>query len=37
MDSGKHLSGNHVVTVINGNYYDAWDSGGEVPIAYWTK
>lgn len=34
MDSGQ-LQGNHVVTVVDGNYYDAWDSGGEVPIYYW--
>lgn len=27
----------HVVTVIDGNYYDAWDSGDEVPIYYWRK
>ena len=30
-------TGTHVVTVINGNYYDAWDSGNEVPIYYWEK
>ncbi len=30
-------TGNHVVTVINGDYYDAWDSGDEVPIYYWVK
>lgn len=30
-------TGNHVVTVINGDYYDAWDSGNEVPIYYWVK
>lgn len=28
-------TGNHVVTVIDGNYYDAWDSGSEVPAYYW--
>lgn len=27
----------HVVTVINGNYYDAWDSGKEIPDFYWRK
>lgn len=26
----------HVVAVENGNYYDTWDSGGEVPLYYWT-
>ena len=27
----------HVVCVIDGCYYDTWDSGGEVPIYYWAK
>lgn len=27
----------HVVTVVDGNYYDTWDSGNEMPIYYWTK
>ena len=26
----------HVVAVINGDYYDTWDSGNEVPLYYWT-
>lgn len=30
-------TGSHVVAVINGDYYDSWDSGDEVPIYYWTK
>lgn len=29
--------GSHVVTVIDGNYYDIWDSGNEVPTYYWRK
>lgn len=29
--------GTHVVTVDNGNYYDSWDSGNEIPIYYFTK
>jgi hypothetical protein len=29
--------GGHVVTVIDGNYYDAWDSGAEMPLYVWTK
>ena len=35
---GKFLlaTGSHVVTVVDGNYYDAWDSGDEVPIYYWS-
>lgn len=27
----------HVVTVIDGNYYDNWDSGQEIPDFYWRK
>lgn len=27
----------HVVCVVDGHYYDSWDSGGEVPIYYWTR
>lgn len=30
------LSG-HVVTVIDGDYYDTWDSGGKIPLYYWIK
>ena len=35
--SGKYIlgTGTHVVAVENGDYYDAWDSGDEVPIYYW--
>ncbi len=28
-------TGGHVVTVINGDYYDAWDSGNEIPQYVW--
>jgi hypothetical protein len=36
---GKFLLaiGKHVVTVIDGDYYDTWDSGDQVPISYWLK
>lgn len=27
----------HVVAVENGDYYDTWDSGDEVPLFYWRK
>lgn len=27
--------GDHVVTVMNGDYYDTWDSGYEIPLYYW--
>ena len=30
-------TGAHVVAVCNGDYYDAWDSGKEIPIYYWVK
>ena len=30
------LSG-HVVCVRDGDYFDTWDSGGEVPLYYWHK
>ncbi len=30
------LSG-HVVAVRDGDYFDAWDSGEEIPIYYWYK
>ena len=28
---------NHVVTAIDGDYYDSWDSGDEIVNSYWTK
>ena len=36
---GKYLlaTGSHVVAVIDGDYYDTWDSGDEIPIYYFTK
>lgn len=30
-------TGSHAVTVIDGDYYDSWDSGYKVPIYYWKK
>lgn len=27
----------HVVCVQDGNFYDSWNSGKEIPIYYWTK
>ena len=27
----------HVIAVENGDYYDNWDSGDEVPIYYWER
>lgn len=28
-------TGTHAVAVIDGDYYDAWDSGNEVPSYFW--
>lgn len=30
-------TGNHVVAVVDGDYYDTWDSGDEIPVYFWTK
>jgi len=30
-------TGTHVVAVVDGDYYDTWDSGNEMPIYYWRK
>lgn len=37
--SGRYLlaMGTHVVTVIDGDYYDTWDSGQEIPIYYFKR
>ena len=34
---GKYMvaTGTHVIAVIDGDYYDSWDSGNEVPAYYW--
>ncbi len=36
---GEYLlaTGTHIVTVIDGNYYDTWDSGNEIPIYYFQR
>ena len=36
---GKYIvhTGTHVVAVIDGEYYDTWDSGNEIPVYYWKK
>lgn len=28
-------TGNHAVAVINGDYYNSWDSGDEIPSFFW--
>ena len=37
--TGKYLLAlsSHVVTVQDGDYYDLWDSGQEVPLYYWKR
>lgn len=30
-------TGEHVVTIIDGNYYDSWDSGNEIPIYFFER
>lgn len=30
-------TGTHVVTVVDGDWFDSWNSGYEVPIYYWYK
>lgn len=30
-------TGSHVIAVKDGDYFDTWDSGDEVPITYWRK
>lgn len=35
---GKYLlaTGSHVVAVVDGDYFDTWDSGDENPLYYWS-
>lgn len=37
--NGKYIlaTGTHVIAVVDGNYFDTWDSGDEIPIYYWHK
>lgn len=30
-------TGSHAIAVIDGDYYDTWDSGEEIPMYYWRK
>jgi hypothetical protein len=30
-------TGTHVIAVVDGDYYDTWDSGNEIPIYYFKK
>ena len=37
--NGKFVvaTGTHVVAVEDGNYYDSWDSGDEIPTYFWRE
>lgn len=34
---GRYIlgTGKHVIAVIDGDYYDTWDSGNELAVFYW--
>lgn len=36
---GEYLlaTGSHVVAVVDGDYYDSWDSGDEIPVYYFER
>lgn len=36
---GKYVlcTGNHVVAVVNGDYFDIWNSGDEIVLWFWTR
>lgn len=36
---GRYLlaTGSHVIAVVDGDYYDTWDSGDEVPVYYFER
>lgn len=38
-NTGKYLlgTGSHVIAVQNGDYYDTWDSGNELPLYYYKR
>lgn len=31
------MPGRHVLTVVDGMYFDSWDSGNELPVYFWKK
>lgn len=31
------MPGQHVVCVVDGEYFDSWDSGNEMPLYYWSR
>ena len=36
---GRYLvgTGSHVIAIVNGDYYDTWDSGEELPLYYFYR
>ena len=34
---GRYIigTGGHAVAIIDGDYYDSWDSGNEIPSFFW--
>ena len=30
-------TGNHVVTIIDGDWFDTWNSGDETPVYFWVR
>ena len=36
---GRYLlaTGSHVISVVDGDYYDSWDSGDEIITEYWRE
>ena len=36
---GRYLlvTDKHLVAVVDGDYYDTWDSGDEIPVEYWQR
>lgn len=36
---GRYLlgTGSHVIAIVDGNYYDTWDSGDELPLYYFYR
>ena len=37
MGTYLHATGSHVIAVVDGDYYDSWDSGDEVPVYYFER
>jgi len=37
--TGEYIlsTGEHVIAVLDGDYYDTWDSGDELPRYYWIR